>query len=75
MKQHFFVSGLEVNKHKLELYTSRMHRDEVQRLLNVSGFKQGRLPFRYLGVPTSHKRMEVKECMILVEKMTTRVRC
>ncbi|XP_057251814.1 uncharacterized protein LOC130591883 [Beta vulgaris subsp. vulgaris] len=52
-----------------------MKEEEVQRILNVSGFTRGKMPFKYLGVPISHKRLGVKECMVLVEKMTARVRC
>ena len=73
--KHFSeVSGLEVNESKSELYTTGMKQDEVHRLVDVSGFKKGSLPFRYLGVPISHKRISTKECMVLVDKMTKRVR-
>ncbi|XP_048491667.1 uncharacterized protein LOC125492950 [Beta vulgaris subsp. vulgaris] len=74
--KHFSnVSGLEVNENKTEVYTASMKEEEVQRILNASGFTRGKMPFKYLGVPISHKRLGVKECMVLVEKMTARVRC
>ena len=73
--KHFSeVSGLEVNEAKSEVYTTGMRRNEIQRILDASGFKLGTLPFKYLGVPIGFKRIEVKECMKLVEKMTARIR-
>lgn len=41
----------------------------------MTGFKMGKLPFKYLGVPISFKRIGLDGCVNLVEKMTTRVRC
>lgn len=44
------ASGLEVNKHKNYV---GMFEEVIQRVNDVSGFKAGRLPFRYIGVPIS----------------------
>ena len=67
--KHFSeVFGLEVNEAKSEVYNTSMRRNEIQRILDASGFKLGSLPFKYLGVPICFKRIEVKECMKLVEK-------
>lgn len=49
--KHFSeASGLEVNKQKTEVFTIGMRREEVQRILDVSGFSLGHFPFKYLGV-------------------------
>lgn len=47
---------------------------EVQRVCDTSGFVHGELPFRYLGVPISTKKLSSVDCEILVEKMVKRVR-
>lgn len=52
-----------------------MSAEDNQRMLNVISFEMGKLPFKYLGVPISHKRISVHECLNLVEKMTARVKC
>lgn len=56
------------------MYTSGMKQKVIQRLKNVTGFKVGSFPFKYLGVPINFKRISVKECMNLVEKITSRLR-
>lgn len=73
--KHFSdVSGLEINENKSEIYTTGMDAAEVRRIADVSGFKIGQIPFKYLGIPISPKRLSTKDCMILVDKMTARVR-
>lgn len=52
-----------------------MKREEIKRLIDMFGFKVGLRPFRYLGVPISHKKLSAKDCMMLVEKTAARVRC
>ncbi|XP_062080693.1 uncharacterized protein LOC133785478 [Humulus lupulus] len=47
------TSGLQANYAKSELITSGIQEVEVQRILLMSKFQRGNLPFRYLGVPVS----------------------
>ncbi|KAL2922946.1 LINE-1 reverse transcriptase-like protein [Bienertia sinuspersici] len=68
------VSGLQANRSKTEIYTCGMKDQEVQNVLNESGFKRGAIPFRYLGVPICSKRISAAECEGLVDKMTARIR-
>ncbi|KAL2943893.1 LINE-1 retrotransposable element ORF2 protein [Bienertia sinuspersici] len=68
------TSGLQANKSKTELYTSGMKEVEVNQVLNESGFKKGKMPFKYLGVPICSKRVNASQCEVLIEKMTTRIR-
>ncbi|KAL2943378.1 hypothetical protein RDABS01_031726 [Bienertia sinuspersici] len=68
------VSGLQANRNKTEVYTCGMKDQEVQNILNESGFKRGSLPFKYLGVPICSKRINAAECEGLVDKMTARIR-
>ena len=39
-----------------------------------TGFKLGKLPVRYLGVPLVTKRLIEKDCEPLVEKITAKVK-
>lgn len=47
---------------------------EVTRVAQLSGFGRGQLPFQYLGVSISIKKMRVADCIRLVEKITIRIR-
>ncbi|XP_074266100.1 uncharacterized protein LOC141588565 [Silene latifolia] len=42
-------------------------------ILQVSGFSEGALPFKYLGVPISAGRLSVKNCSCLIEKITEKI--
>ncbi|KAL2937631.1 LINE-1 retrotransposable element ORF2 protein [Bienertia sinuspersici] len=66
--------GLKANNTKTELYACGMQEEEVQQILQESGFKRGKLPFKYLGVPICSKRISISQCESLVEKMTARIR-
>ncbi|XP_074278575.1 uncharacterized protein LOC141602169 [Silene latifolia] len=43
-------------------------------ILQISGFQEGHLPFRYLGVPITCGRMSKSDCCILVEKFISKIR-
>lgn len=48
--------------------------DEMQtRMLQVTWFKKGTFPFRYLGVPTTSKRVSIVDCDLLVDKFLNRI--
>ncbi|XP_048492970.1 uncharacterized protein LOC104891364 [Beta vulgaris subsp. vulgaris] len=68
------ASGLEVNKTKSEVYYAGMSNNEIHRVTDVSGFQVGKLPFRYLGVPISTTKLKAKDCQVMIEKMTGRIR-
>lgn len=43
-------------------------------MLELSGFQRHKLPFTYLSIPIAPRRLSGKECEILVEKMTGRIK-
>ena len=51
-----------------------MQEVEVKRILDLSGFKRGRFPFTYLGVPINTKKLSKEDGDILIDKMTARIR-
>ncbi|XP_074315421.1 uncharacterized protein LOC141651616 [Silene latifolia] len=67
-------SGLEMNTDKSDIYFNGMEQGEIDYILSISGFKPGVFPFRYLGVPISHKRMGIGDCTRLIEKVVARIR-
>lgn len=68
------TSGLVANSEKSTMYLAgvcpRLHDQLTQYFL----FPTGKLPFKYLGVPLSSKRIFGVDCDILVDKMTSRIR-
>ncbi|XP_062075390.1 uncharacterized protein LOC133779445 [Humulus lupulus] len=68
------TSRLQPNASKSAIYYSGMNSNEVHRILEASGFRKSDVPFHYLGVPICPKRISAKECSLLVDKMTNRIR-
>ncbi|XP_062088539.1 uncharacterized protein LOC133795106 [Humulus lupulus] len=68
------TSGLHPNEAKSAVYCSGMAEQEVQRVLEASGFSRSELPFKYLGIPICAKRISAKDCESILEKMVVRIR-
>lgn len=45
------ISGLKPNVQKNNCFPGHVPYEEVQKILNFSGFSHGTLPIRYLGIP------------------------
>ncbi|XP_074305324.1 uncharacterized protein LOC141640419 [Silene latifolia] len=63
-----------MNKDKSEIYCNGIKGEELQVIVQMSGFRVGNFPFRYLGIPISYKRISIGDCSKLVEKMVDRIR-
>ncbi|XP_074271503.1 uncharacterized protein LOC141595436 [Silene latifolia] len=62
-----------MNREKSDIYFNGLGMQTGNEVLNLSGFKEGQFPFRYLGIPISHKRMAIGDCSRLVEKIVMRI--
>ena len=51
-----------------------VEKNMTHKSLQLTGFQEGILPFRYLGVPVKPQRLSVQECSMLVERMLAKVR-
>ncbi|XP_019228498.1 PREDICTED: uncharacterized protein LOC109209643 [Nicotiana attenuata] len=61
-------------RQKLNVYSGvPQHIKEL--LLESTRFNEGSIPFKYLGVPLSAKKLNIHQCLPLVEKITERVNC
>ncbi|XP_074298801.1 uncharacterized protein LOC141629742 [Silene latifolia] len=67
-------SALCLNKEKSNIYFNGMCQGSIDNILQVSGFLRGKLPFRYLGMPISSKKLTKNEGMKLIDKITARIR-
>ncbi|XP_074292527.1 uncharacterized protein LOC141619411 [Silene latifolia] len=68
------ASGLSMNNSKSEVYYNGVAQALKDDIKQVTGFTEGAMPFRYLGVPVQATRLTKIECNILVEKMVNKIR-
>ena len=67
------LSGLQVNNSKCELYSPGIPPHELQEIHQITGFKLGELPVRYLGIPLTTRKPSLKDFQPLLDKITTRI--
>jgi len=48
--------------------------DLRDKLLQMTGFRGGKVPFSYLGVPVKPQRYATHECDVLMDKILARIR-
>jgi hypothetical protein len=51
------LSGLNINFHKSELFDFGEAKGRIDDYVELFGFKEGEMPFRYLGIPLSHRML------------------
>ncbi|XP_009588818.1 uncharacterized protein [Nicotiana tomentosiformis] len=67
------ASGLTANLTKISVYFGGVNPVLQQQILAILGFLKGELPFRYLGVPLSSKRLSITQCQPLIDKMLGKI--
>nr|GEV03542.1 RNA-directed DNA polymerase, eukaryota, reverse transcriptase zinc-binding domain protein [Tanacetum cinerariifolium] len=67
-------SGLLPNNSKSTVFFGSLCEEEKEDITNVLPFVFGKLPVRYLGVPLIAKRLSVKECGSLIDKIKSKVK-
>ncbi|XP_074277728.1 uncharacterized protein LOC141601352 [Silene latifolia] len=68
------ASGLKINQGKSNVYMNGVDPEVKEALIRCTGMKLAGLPFKYLGVPISVKKLSVLDCAVLVEKVVLRIR-
>ncbi|XP_074288572.1 uncharacterized protein LOC141613726 [Silene latifolia] len=68
------TSGLRVNASKSEVVFNGVSDEVRMDVVQVSGFQQGVLPFKYLGVPIQPGRLSKADCHILLDKVVHKIR-
>uniref|UniRef100_A0A803P512 Reverse transcriptase domain-containing protein n=1 Tax=Cannabis sativa TaxID=3483 RepID=A0A803P512_CANSA len=74
LKTFSLTSGLQPNASKTAIYCSNMQNGTVNHIIQLSGFIKQDMPFTYLGIPISGKKIYGKECDLLAEGMTARIK-
>ncbi|GKB13443.1 RNA-directed DNA polymerase, eukaryota, reverse transcriptase zinc-binding domain protein [Tanacetum coccineum] len=67
------ASGLVPNLGKSIIFFGSINERDKIDLLQVMPFKCGKLPVRYLGVPLLAKKLGVKDCKVLCDKVEERI--
>ncbi|XP_021845160.2 uncharacterized protein [Spinacia oleracea] len=68
------VSGLEANMNKSNIYFGGVSTSEKGYILDTAEIVEGSLPFRYLEVPLSSKKLNYHQCKPLVDKILARAK-
>ncbi|XP_039000336.1 uncharacterized protein LOC120126123 [Hibiscus syriacus] len=66
-------SGLKLNAGKCEIFTAGISAHNLESIINYTGFKQGKLPVRYLGVPLVTRELTDKDCKALLDNIKSRL--
>ncbi|XP_074271262.1 uncharacterized protein LOC141595191 [Silene latifolia] len=69
LSPYIFLSGLQANVDKTEIYFGGVSPSIKSQILITSGFSEGSFPFRYLGLPLNTARTTVDMYGILVNKI------
>lgn len=67
------ATGFFVNPAKCNHYGANIDDSTMLQLTNLTGFSIGSLPFRYLGLPLSSKKLNNSQSLALVEKIGARI--
>nr|XP_016443141.1 PREDICTED: uncharacterized protein LOC107768523 [Nicotiana tabacum] len=68
-----FAKGLQANLRKSSVYFRGVTQCEKDSILQRLGYTNGELPFEYLWIPLSTKKLTLMQCQPLVEKIVTRI--
>ncbi|XP_039052926.1 uncharacterized protein LOC120194797 [Hibiscus syriacus] len=69
----YTMSGLKLNASKCEMFHAGVRIDQCAAIQDLTGFKLGSLPVRYLGVQLVTKKLSVKDCRSLIDKIRAKL--
>ncbi|XP_019235766.1 PREDICTED: uncharacterized protein LOC109216090 [Nicotiana attenuata] len=67
------ASGLQANLGKSSVYFGGVKQEMKKQIIDHLGFAHGELPFKYLGIPLSTKKIALIQWQPLVEKITAKI--
>ncbi|XP_058755938.1 uncharacterized protein LOC131629159 [Vicia villosa] len=62
-----------VNPRKCKVYIGGADADTCLRIKDLTTFQEGTLPFKYMGIPMSSKRLEIHQFCPLIDRITSRI--
>lgn len=73
LKEFYRYSSLMLNANKSEIYCTNISEEELHLMQEGTGFKLGKLPISYLGIPLVTSKYAEKDFDPLVQKMRSKV--
>ncbi|XP_039069847.1 uncharacterized protein LOC120216524 [Hibiscus syriacus] len=73
LHQFYKVPGLHLNPSKCEIFSAGISPREIENFKIIFGFKTGCLPVRYLGIPLVTRKLSLKDCEPLLDKIRQRL--
>ncbi|XP_070057679.1 uncharacterized protein [Nicotiana tomentosiformis] len=67
------VFGLQANQSKSAIYYGGVSEESKQEIQQAIGYRQGELPFRYLGIHLATRKLKLVEWQPLITKITARI--
>ncbi|XP_039043535.1 uncharacterized protein LOC120182715 [Hibiscus syriacus] len=67
------ISGLKINSSKCEIFHDGISSRSIDAIKQITYFKIGRLPVRYLGIPLVTRKLNEKDCEALIVKIKQRL--
>jgi hypothetical protein len=68
------LSRLKIKFHKSELFVFGESKDTIVEYVDLFGCKEGNLPFMYLGIPMSHRKLSNKDWSIVEERFQKKIK-
>lgn len=59
-------TGMKVNPSKFHIYFGAVDDHTIEEVKKLIGFREGSIPFRYLGIPLNSRKLVVKHYMTLI---------
>ncbi|XP_039031706.1 uncharacterized protein LOC120166515 [Hibiscus syriacus] len=69
----YSMSGLKLNASKCEIFYAGISSEHCAAIKELTGFKLGNLLVRYLGVPLVTRKLTVKDCQSLIDKIRAKL--
>jgi hypothetical protein len=66
-------TGLKANPAKCKVYFGGVPDLEQKKIITATRFSAGTIPFKYLGVPLSSRKLTVHQCRPLVDKIVAKI--
>ncbi|XP_074556543.1 uncharacterized protein LOC141812447 [Curcuma longa] len=67
------MAGLTANLAKSCIYMAGIDETTRQRILQITGFQLGEMPFRYLGIPIASQKLRISDYTTLLDALSRRV--
>ncbi|XP_074288082.1 uncharacterized protein LOC141613240 [Silene latifolia] len=72
-KTFSLASGLTMSPSKSNIYSNGVDESTMMMFERISGMRRGKVPFKYLGVNITPKRLGVDDCQCLIDKIGSRI--